>query len=260
MEDKAILLPSLAVVEPSKFKNAAADSFFAVFDGHNGVDVATYASAHFPHCLLESYAENSTEAIMKSAFDALDKRIDVRCRHETCRSGSTAVCALLRNGRQLCIGWCGDSAVAILRAGSVVTLTTSHSPDVPEEASRVEEAGGCMIWIQGELRVNGVLNLTRSLGDIDGKPMISSVPDIICQDLDGGEYLLMLACDGVWDAFSESEVYAHVEEFIENHKSDEYDRLASYIVSKAKNAGATDNLTLIVVFLRSPDELWSALT
>lgn len=63
-----------------------------------------------------------------------------------------------------------------------------------DEARRVEEAGGCIMSVQGELRVNAVLNVTRSLGkkstsvllgwsngclsgDVQGRPMIISVPD-----------------------------------------------------------------------------------
>jgi hypothetical protein len=36
----------------------------------------------------------------------------------------------------------------------------------------------------------------------------------------------------------------------------EYAKLADFIVAKAKDTGATDNMTLIVVFLRPPNDLW----
>lgn len=33
-----------------------------------------------------------------------------------------------------------------------------------KEAARVEQEGGYIVFVQGEMRVNGVLNITRSLG------------------------------------------------------------------------------------------------
>lgn len=44
--------------------------------------------------------------------------------------------------------------------------------------------------------------------------MISHMPDTLSFDLDGSEYLLILACDGVWDVFDEEEVYNHIRNFV----------------------------------------------
>uniref|UniRef100_A0A915Q0U2 PPM-type phosphatase domain-containing protein n=1 Tax=Setaria digitata TaxID=48799 RepID=A0A915Q0U2_9BILA len=258
MEDRAVLLPSLSVIEPAEGNCRDRDSFFAVFDGHNGVDCANYASSHFARCLIKStqYAGGQIEDIMKSAFTELDKRLTARCKNEHIKGGTTAVCAFLRARRYLCVGWCGDSAIAILRKDAVRTLSSAHSPDVPEEVRRIEEAGGMVVPIQGELRVNGILNLTRSLGDIDGRPMISSEPDVLSFELDNSDYLLLLSCDGVWDSLTEQAVYSHVVHFIRNNSPTNYAKLAEFVVDRAREAGATDNLTLICVFLRPVEDLW----
>lgn len=47
-------------------------------------------------------------------------------------------------------------------------------PDDEKEYERVIAEGGTIVSINGELRVNGVLNITRSMGELFGKPMISS--------------------------------------------------------------------------------------
>lgn len=258
MEDKAVIIPTLSVVEPTKSKGLEDDAFFAVFDGHNGVDCAVYASTHFARCLVEDSMYNNTDPkiVMRNAFGIVDRRLSVRCKNENIKGGTTAVCALLRGSRQLCIGWCGDSAIGVLRPDSVRTLSSAHSPDVPEEARRVEQAGGMVVWIQGELRVNGILNLTRALGDIDGRPMISPEPDIMSFDLDGNEYILMLACDGVWDSLTESQIYNSVKHFVASKSPSEYEELAEYVCTEAKKSGSLDNLTLICVFLRPVQDLW----
>uniref|UniRef100_A0A915AG48 PPM-type phosphatase domain-containing protein n=1 Tax=Parascaris univalens TaxID=6257 RepID=A0A915AG48_PARUN len=257
MEDKAAIFPSLCVVEPSKNEALKNDAFFAIFDGHNGIDCATYASSHFHRCLVEenNYASDLPDRVMKNTFKVIDQRLEARCINENLRGGTTAVCVWLR-GRHLCIGWCGDSAAAVLRADTVRTLTSAHSPDVASEARRIQDAGGMVLWVHGELRVNGILNLTRSLGDIDGRPMISPEPDTVSFELDGSEYLLMLACDGVWDMFNDTEVYNHIKQFVSSSSPKDYAKLSEYLTTRAKDAGATDNLTMLCVFLRPVADLW----
>lgn len=40
----------------------------------------------------------------------------------------------------------------------------------------------------------------------------------------------------------------------------DYGKLAEFIVDRAKESGATDNLTLICVFLRPVEDLWELFT
>ncbi|VDM44451.1 unnamed protein product [Toxocara canis] len=84
MEDKAAIFPSLCVVEPTKNGALSKDAFFAVFDGHNGVDCASYASSHFHRCLVEqhNYTTGLLEPVMRNAFKAVDQRLEARCRNE----------------------------------------------------------------------------------------------------------------------------------------------------------------------------------
>lgn len=48
--------------------------------------------------------------------------------------------------------------------------------------------------------------------------MISPEPDVISFELDGTEYLLMLATDGVWDSLSEAEVHSLVADFVRSNQ------------------------------------------
>ena len=58
-------------------------------------------------------------------------------------------------------------------------LTVDHNPEVPSEEQRVREAGGLITWTSvGRPRVNGRLNMTRSLGDSDLKKFgVIATPD-----------------------------------------------------------------------------------
>lgn len=66
-----------------------------------------------------------------------------------------------------------------------------------------------------EGRVNGSLNLSRALGDMEYKrsrnlppeqQMVTAMPDIKVIDLQKGDDFLILACDGIWDVLDHQEV------------------------------------------------------
>uniref|UniRef100_A0A914CYJ1 PPM-type phosphatase domain-containing protein n=1 Tax=Acrobeloides nanus TaxID=290746 RepID=A0A914CYJ1_9BILA len=260
MEDKHFALPSFAVIEPQLKHNCNENGYFAVFDGHHGSECALYASSQFHLCLLDEVINNKEEkddTLMERAFKTFDQRLTTRCEHEKIRSGTTAVCVYFKKNVAY-LGWCGDSSIGIFKPTEVVTLSKRHTPNDEEEVKRIEEAGGMVVWIQGERRVNGVLNVSRSLGDIQGKPMISSEPDTRVYKLEENDYILFLASDGVWDTLPEEVIYEAAQKFITNNNSEDYHKMAQFIVDEAKEEGATDNLTLICVFLVPLDRLWNA--
>ncbi|CAM9773479.1 unnamed protein product, partial [Ectocarpus sp. 8 AP-2014] len=99
----------------------------------------------------------------------------------------------------------------LCRGGSAVAITRDHTPSVPSEAARVEAAGGFV----SRGRVNGILGVSRSFGDIhckvyppregDGlwdEQQIVSRPEVHSIQLTEADSFLILACDGVWDVLS----------------------------------------------------------
>uniref|UniRef100_A0A0N5AGN5 PPM-type phosphatase domain-containing protein n=1 Tax=Syphacia muris TaxID=451379 RepID=A0A0N5AGN5_9BILA len=258
MEDRSSVFPTLAAILPNKKDVVAEDGLFAVFDGHNGSECASYASVHFPTCFVEveDFKHKKMEEIMTEAFAKLTKRLDVRIENEfqiNYKSGSTALCAHISNHKKLCIGWCGDSTAAMMYSTSVELLNKSHVPDDPEEAKRVEDSGGFLLVVNGELRVDGILNITRSLGDISAGSAISSIPSVLTRDLDGTEYLLILGSDGLYDAFDGDSIFSYVKKFVQKNSPKEYRELSR----KASDEGSHDNITAICVFLRPVEDLWT---
>lgn len=64
-------------------------------------------------------------------------------------------------------------------------------------------------------RVNGSLNLSRALGDLEYKrdkslppaqQMITAFPEVRTLQLQPGDEFLILACDGIWDVLTNQEV------------------------------------------------------
>jgi len=84
---------------------------------------------------------------------------------------------------------------------------TDHKASDPLECKRVIEAGGQII----NDRVNGMLAMTRALGDHLLKTpalpndVVSNVPDISSTDITPQDQFVVLACDGIWDVMTDQQ-------------------------------------------------------
>jgi serine/threonine protein phosphatase PrpC len=131
------------------------------------------------------------------------------------RAGSTSLTCLVVDDL-LHLANVGDSrAVLSSSGGKAVRLTEDHKPWDLNEATRVARAGGSV----RNGRINGNLNVSRSLGDLrykqDGQllatqQMVSANPDVVTHKLRQGDEFLVLACDGVWDCLSDQECVNHL--------------------------------------------------
>jgi len=84
--------------------------------------------------------------------------------------------------------------------GQAIQVSQDHTASVPCEASRVVEAGGSVFPARdGSLRVGGVIEVTRSIGDRHLKKMgLTAVPETHEVDLGMDDEFFVLASDGVW--------------------------------------------------------------
>lgn len=80
-------------------------------------------------------------------------------------SGCTATVCLLHRGDRIVVAHVGDSQAVLCRDGHAVALTHQHKPERAEK-ERIEAAGGFVaVDAYGSARVNGVLEMSRSIGD-----------------------------------------------------------------------------------------------
>lgn len=80
------------------------------------------------------------------------------------------------------------------RNGKSFRLSRDHKPSDDDEAKRIVESGG---FIGRSNRVNGVLSVSRALGDHMFKPYVSPVPHITATRVNSEDLFIILACDGV---------------------------------------------------------------
>lgn len=112
----------------------------------------------------------------------------------------------------------GDSRTVASVKGKAVDLSVDHKPDLPSEKSRITRAGGFV----EESRVDGMLALSRALGDFEYKDKskisnpkeykVTAFPEIRTQKLSGDVDFVVLACDGIWDCMESQECVTYIKE------------------------------------------------
>lgn len=130
----------------------------------------------------------------------------------------------------------GDARAVLCRGGKAVRLTYDHKGSDKQEAKRILDAGGLVI----SGRVNGILAVTRSLGDSSMKDFVVGAPYTTETELGDDDEFLILACDGVWDVTSDQEAVDMVRNVTDPQQ-------ASSILVQHALKESTDNITAIVV-------------
>eukprot|EP00743_Colponemidia_sp_Colp-15_P000901 GILK01000994.1.p1 GENE.GILK01000994.1~~GILK01000994.1.p1 ORF type:complete len:362 (-),score=45.61 GILK01000994.1:171-1223(-) len=175
-------------------------------------------------------------------------------------SGCTAVVAL-KCGNQLIVANAGDSRCVLSRNGVAVEMSLDHKPDLETEKARIRAAGGT---VSMDGRVNGNLNLSRAIGDMEYKrdknlrpeeQMITAYPDIRTATLTDEDDFVVLACDGVWDVMTNQAVVDFVRERLQqNMKLSEIVEqiFENCIAPDPMNTGGLgcDNMTCLIVTLQ----------
>ncbi|XP_004466487.1 protein phosphatase 1F isoform X2 [Dasypus novemcinctus] len=251
MEDRHVVLP--AFNQLFGLSDSVDRAYFAVFDGHGGVDAVRYAAAHVHvHTARRPELPAEPAVALQEAFWHTDELFLRKARRERLHSGTTGVCALIAGGT-LHIAWLGDSQVILVQQGQVVKLMDPHRPERQDEKERIEALGGFVSHMDC-WRVNGTLAVSRAIGDVFQKPYVSGDADAASRKLTGSEDYLLLACDGFFDFVPHEEVPGLIRSHLARHPGSGL-QVAEELVAAARERGSQDNITAMVVFLRDPREL-----
>jgi protein phosphatase 2C len=137
----------------------------------------------------------------------------------------------------------GDARVVLGTRAGALLLTLDHKASLPEEIERIEALGGQVINLDVP-RVQGTLNISRSLGDGYLKPFVTCEPRIVEGYLGQENDYGIVACDGVWDVLSPEEALKLVRKAKDPHAG------AERIKIRALEKRSSDNLTVVVLDLR----------
>ncbi|XP_012936291.1 uncharacterized protein LOC101861112 [Aplysia californica] len=247
MEDRHVIMNDLNSL--FDLKDNPSQAYFSVFDGHGGLEAADYAATHLHmHLVRDGQFDLDPASAMKQAYKMTDMRFLEKAARENLRCGTTGVSALIRDSH-LYLGWLGDSQALLVRAGQPLQIMNPHKPEREDERRRIEDLGGCVLYF-GAWRVNGNISVSRAIGDAPHKPFICSDADVTTVTLTGEEEYLVLACDGLWDVLSPAEVTQVV--YKHSHSSPGgLDDVAIGLVNAARDAGSSDNISVVVVLFKS---------
>ncbi|KAJ5656179.1 hypothetical protein N7507_008129 [Penicillium longicatenatum] len=136
----------------------------------------------------------------------------------------------------------GDARIVLCRNGKALRLSYDHKGSDENEGKRIANAGGLIL----NNRVNGVLAVTRALGDAYLKDLVTGHPyttETVIQP-DADEFII-LACDGLWDVCTDQEAV----DLIRNIQDAQ--RASKLLVEHALARFSTDNLSCMVIRLDS---------
>ena len=220
----------------NNFNKESYRHLFCIFDGHGGNSTAKLCVKRYPEifkkCLLESPFDY--EQALKKSFLLMDKEIEKTNGMEV---GNTATVVFINNKLLYCAN-VGDSSCCLI-GKTAEFISVDHKCKNKKEAKRIEKEGGRI----EEDRLNGILCITRGLGDFDlkNKGLIAD-PHVVKRLIDHSLDYCVIASDGVWDVLSPDDVAKITQE----HNIDD---LAKIIVETAKNKGSEDNISCIVIEL-----------
>eukprot|EP01102_Stenamoeba_stenopodia_P007755 TRINITY_DN2184_c0_g1_i1.p1 TRINITY_DN2184_c0_g1~~TRINITY_DN2184_c0_g1_i1.p1 ORF type:complete len:1146 (-),score=229.32 TRINITY_DN2184_c0_g1_i1:276-3713(-) len=220
------------VVVKRGFRGRQEEDFFAVYDGHGGRKAVRYVARNFHHLFarnLDKTGQNPIESLRKtylSSHTFMDEFSD----------GTTAATAYIQ-GNKLFVANAGDTRIVISKRGQAVPLTIDHTPTLKDEEDRIVALGGFV----SSHRVNGILGVSRSLGDGYLHPFVTPDPHLATVELNEEHELLIIACDGVWDVMSNQEAVDIALSEQNPYEASMKIRDCAYV------RGSTDNISALVV-------------
>jgi protein phosphatase PTC1 len=131
----------------------------------------------------------------------------------------------------------GDARAVLCRGGKAVRLTYDHKGSDAQEAKRIMDAGGFVM----NNRVNGVLAVTRSLGDAAMKEFVVGSPYTTETTLSDEDSFLIVACDGLWDVTDDQDAVDLVREDTDPQVA------AAHLLQHALSNFSTDNTSVMVI-------------
>eukprot|EP00026_Physarum_polycephalum_P014356 Phypoly_transcript_14862.p1 GENE.Phypoly_transcript_14862~~Phypoly_transcript_14862.p1 ORF type:complete len:282 (+),score=39.60 Phypoly_transcript_14862:74-919(+) len=255
MEDRHIVA--------SKLPTFSAFSLFGIFDGHGGSKAAesikelivptVETHIHKGKLLSITDPELRGQAMKTVLHNSL---LEVDTLYESINSmggkgGSTAIVALIWSSKTplLAVANVGDCRCLIINDdGRFEPLSVDHKPNHPPERARIEGIGGRIIQEPNNVcRVEGILAVSRAIGDYHLKPYVIPDPEVTLTTLQSHHQVIVMASDGVWDVMSSEECVQQVRLTLAMLRSP--GKAAHEVVRVSGQRGGTDNMTCMVISL-----------
>ena len=238
-----------------------------VFDGHGGGEISKTIAKSLPaYFYKQNLMEDNIpkpnpkyDQYIISTFDNFQNMLNATHSKSTSQGSTVCMCLIYEYKSKKIVTsiWSGDSrAMGCNQKLMGDSLTLDHKPDNPLEINRIKSLGGTVTFEQNDVpRINGVLAVSRSLGDFDQKQFVEHKPDInhnLCN-----YKFIVVATDGLWDVMNNQQVTDFVlsmifenSEVLTNSRTNKSEQnIACKLAEQAIKMGSDDNITVIVYFV-----------
>lgn len=228
-------------------------SYYGVFDGHGGAEVSTYLKVHMRDVIkkhiLTAFQDGPLSRVDVSSmlYDAIKQIVSDIPYRLAMETGSTAV-IVLRRSSTLWVANIGDSRAIMNEGHASIPLTKDHKPNDPDEHTRIVTLGGKVAKaFPGDVyRVNGVLALSRAIGDFALAPHVTWKPDIIVHQINSLNHYVFIATDGIWDVLSNNEVVDIINQIAMENK---WQEIGHTLITLARSRNSGDNIGCMLIIL-----------
>ena len=204
-------------------------------------------------CLLKFQKKQSVTDDIKNSNSSDNLKVEPYIAYDM---GTTANIMLIKNNI-IYIANVGDSLSVMYKNKKAYNLNREHQIIIETEKERVLKSGAT---IEG-YRINGMLNLTRAIGDLRFKSnkkltrceqSVIALPDITRIDnIDDIDFIIM-GCDGIWDCVKRQLVCDFIEKEINENPDEDLSEILKKIFDKCISPVwgvilGTDNMSCIVI-------------
>lgn len=187
MEDTAVVVGDFA---------GPGTSYYGLFDGHGGVDVALYCANNFHRVFASKFhITANVETVIKESILEINNIAIKRWPDQGCTLAIVMVIKDIIYTANL-----GDTRIVLCNGDQVTRLSYDHKATDPDEVQKVVKLGAAVFGG----RVCGMLALTRAIGDGALNEYLIRDPTLNRLKRKDGMQLI-IACDGVWDVMTDEE-------------------------------------------------------
>lgn len=215
--------------------------FSSVFDGHGGKKCSLFLKRNLYRYFQRSIEKNSRIKLgLINAYKLANNNF-LNTKEE---SGSTCNTLIInKKNSKFYVANVGDSrAIACYKNGTVKEISKDHKPTDPKEKARIQKRGG---FVQDK-RVDGILAMSRAMGDKKIAHHISATPDIFEGSIKKIKYIVQ-ASDGLYDVMKSVDVCKFINQFLA--KGMPKNRIPRLLVSHAIKIGSQDNVSVIITYI-----------
>ena len=240
-----------------KNKDLSEINFFGVYDGHGGKFVSKFLEKNMPTFFMDKRLKYPLKrSFIYTIYTHLQKLLSDKFREFANHCGSTCLIVThfkVDNQSFLNIMNSGDSRCVLCRDNLAIALTKDHKPMWPEEKRRIEQLGGNIYYDGSDYRIKD-LSVSRAFGDLDANPYLTNIPDIFRYKIENTDKFIVMACDGLWDVMTNSDVVNFIlnecyDKNLEN-RINVGTNIAKKLAETAIAKGSMDNVSIIIIFFK----------